>query len=465
LILEKDGCDDDTVQGTMGNSVGSTGSISSSGSERKSSNLKGLTQSSNPVDAELEIPTRIRIDDEKDSSRNFELPNELISPDSLALEKVMDYLDTKSLKACRQVDGNWEEAARRVLMKRQKLNIVEFLTKTKKTEQERVQLYRSWTVEYNPPRRQKRVSKKFLQEWGEAVKCLTLTGLSLDLKCMAWIRNILSTWCPNLTELCLEFGMLKREKRSLPRRRKSVDDKQVEDFSHYLNMDNSDELRNVLLWKKQHTFAPYPILPNLHTLRVGKKSNKISSYLAIIIILSSPNLRHLFLSELRCDRPWEWKSFRIIDYLSRRPDITLKLESFAWQDANERFGPFEKYNSTYILYLFDNWEEEMKKFAAQSRIRNNLPLIQFGDKLKSLHWDVLHVYRRKLLLPGILEQVAGNIRKLDLRKAPRLRHLPEPTLEPMTREQYEAYLTTQSRHIVISVICKLPDSQRCLLFR
>jgi hypothetical protein len=423
----------------MENSIGRTGtdSTSSSGTKGLSPKQNRLSQSSilHPLDSGIEI-RRVDDDDDKAIIRGgvVELPCELIHPYSLVLEKVMSFLDTKSLKTCRQVDRNWEKAAQRVLVKSQKLNVVEFLNKTKKKEHERVQLYSSWTV--NPQYRRRTLPKHFLRKWGKVVKCLTLTNLSLDSKCMAWIRKIVSIWCPNVNELCLEVGSL--ERRWLYKM-KNVNDKEVRDFRLYIHY-MKDSLRDVLVSKKQHTFAPYPTLPNLHTLRVGKKSNEISSCLAINIILSSPNLKHLFLSELQLESRLEETTtgFRILEYLSRRPDITMKLETFAWQDANECFKLNDKYTTHSTTFLFDEWEWSMNRFADGSRIRNsNLPLIRFGDKLTTLHWDVLHVHKGSLLLPGILEQVAGNVRKLDLRKAPRLHHpprLPHPAFEPTTRK-------------------------------
>jgi hypothetical protein len=275
----------------MENSIGRTGtdSTSSSGTKGLSPKQNRLSQSSilHPLDSGIEI-RRVDDDDDKAIIRGgvVELPCELIHPYSLVLEKVMSFLDTKSLKTCRQVNGNWAKAAQRVLVKSQKLNVVEFQNKTKKKEQERVELYSSWTVEYNPQHRRK-LPKKFLRKWGKVVKCLTLTNLSLDLKCMAWIRKIVSIWCPNLTELCLQVGSLERGELH---KMKHVNDKEVRDFRLYIH-DMNDSLRDVLVSKKkQHTFAPYPTLLNLHTLRVGKKSNKISSCLAINIILSCPNL-------------------------------------------------------------------------------------------------------------------------------------------------------------------------------
>jgi hypothetical protein len=447
-------------------SIGRTGtdSTSSSGTKGLSPKQNRLSQSSilHPLDSGIEI-RRVDDDDDKAIIRGgvVELPCELIHPYSLVLEKVMSFLDTKSLKTCRQVDRNWEKAAQRVLVKSQKLNVVEFLNKTKKKEHERVQLYSSWTV--NPQYRRRTLPKTFLRKWGKAVKCLTLTNLSLDLKCMAWIRKIVSIWCTNLTELCLEVGSL--ERRWLYKM-KNVNDKEVRDFRLYIHEMN-DSLRDVLVSKKkQHTFAPYPTLPNLHTLRVGKKSNKISSCLAINIILSCPNLKHLFLSELQRESQSAETTTgcTIIEYLSRRPDITMKLETFAWQDANECFKR-DKYTTHSPTFLFDEWEWIMNRFADESRIRNNnLSLIRFGDKLTTLQWDVLHVYNGSLLLPGILEQVAGNVRKLDLRKAPRLHHpprLPHPALEldHPTRKQKKLWHYLQ---IELAVI-KWRDRQRVVV--
>jgi hypothetical protein len=394
-------------------------------------------------------------------SRDPPPPCELISFRSLVLDIVMDYLDDKSLKNCRQVCKSWEEAARSALMKRCDLNVQKFYNNVEPSERNRVELYTSWILDYNiynyggswfpydesvfpqpeaEPSQLEITWKEFLPKWGAVAKSLALTGLILDEDCLKWIRNLLCVWCPNVAELSLEFtdGQYKRKRKRVIQ--------ELKDFQQYL--DDRDEVEFEKIWtaKDDHAFTPYPILPNVQSLRVGKRADQMTSFFSINVLLSCPNLKHLFVSEVssfgdpeedcHCadsdeeDSDVDYdddylyvdkeevddnKGFRIIHFLSQRPEITLKLETFKWQDSAGHCSA--SYHNDYSLYM--EWEKVVRKFAARSRNRQNpsLPILQFGDALKSLHWNVLELDKEwNRLIPGVLEQVAGNLRTLDLRR-------------------------------------------------
>jgi hypothetical protein len=410
------------------------------------------------------------IDEEKDSSvgklarmsstSNVNVsrpPCELISFGSLVLDIVMDYLDEKSLKNCRQVCKSWEEAARRALMKRCDLNVQKFYNNVEPSGRNRVELYTSWILDYvswfpydesvfpepeAEPSQQEITWKAFLPKWGAVPKSLALTGLTLDEGCLKWIRNLLCVWCPNVAELSLQFrdgGNERKTERVI---------QELKDFQQYL--DERDEVEFEKIWtaKDDHAFTPYPVLPNIRSLRVGKRADQMTSFFSINVLLSCPNLKHLFVSEVSsfgdskedCDcedsdvdsdeycysddeegyddeeEVDENEGFRIIHFLSQRPEITLKLETFKWQDSAGHCSAFY-HNDDDSLYL--EWGNVVREFAARSRNRQNpsLPILQFGDALKSLHWNVLELNAEwNLLIPGVLEQFAGNLRTLDLRR-------------------------------------------------
>jgi hypothetical protein len=101
--------------------------------------------------------------------------------------------------------------------------------------------------------------------------------------------------------------------------------------------------------------------------------------------------------------------FRILDFLSQRPDITIKLETFELQDDN----PEDCCWSSSPVVRFAREVEQIVYNSRWSRITK--PFLQFGDSLKSLHWNVLHsIHGTNLLLfSGVLDEVAGSLRKLD----------------------------------------------------
>jgi hypothetical protein len=380
--------------------------------------LKRLAQTVTPFQAEVKL-TRLEDEEaEKVTKMSVIPPNELIGLGSPVLDTLMGYLDEKSLKNCREVCKSWEDAARRALMKQCGLNVEAFFKSVRPSEQNRVELYSSWILEYNlslaGSKRKLRTRANLLRKWGKGAKSLTLTGLTLDADCRKWIRKLLTEWCPNVVELNLQFedGQDVRDSNKL--------DKEINDFRKYLDDMDGVKFKEIVMANRDHRFAPYPIFPNIQSLRVGKMSNRMTSFLTINILMSCPNLKHLFVSE---QRTIAFESYldveyfietmdgkggcRILHFLSKRPDITTKLETFEWQDDNAD-GCSSSPSTFHHIELICSERERNARLPK--------PFLQFGNNLTSLHWNVLELRPDgELLFPGVLEQVAGNLRKLDLR--------------------------------------------------
>jgi hypothetical protein len=362
-----------------------------------------------------------RIEDEEAEEatrKSFRPPNELIGLGSPVLDILMGYLDEKSLKNCRQVCKSWKDAARRALMKQCGLNVEAFFKSVRPSEHNQVELYSSWILKYRSPAGSKRKLRtraraNLLRKWGKGAKSLTLTGLTLDADCRKWIRRLLCVWCPNVVDLTLQWFEDGREISTVPLQ-------DIQDFRTYLDDRDTVKFEQILMAKEEdHAFAPYPVLPNIQSLRVGKMSNEMTSFFSINVLLSCPNVKQLFVSEQRLfDEPEDPFDVSlngvaagdciILNFLSKRPNITTKLETFEWQDDNEiDCWPIQTKG------VYSKLERQMKKCSPNAVPR---PFLQFGDNLKSLHWNVLHIRSSGMpLFPGVLEQVAGNLRKLDLR--------------------------------------------------
>jgi hypothetical protein len=400
-----------------------------------STKLKRVAQT-NAADINLK-----RIEDNEEVTKMIVLPpNELIAFGSPVLDILMGLLNKNSLKKCRGVCKSWEDAARRALMKQQcGLKLEAFLmNNVRRSEKYRVELFSSWILKYTPndnessswkdllmcfqpPTSQQKIRwTKFLSRWGNVAKSLTLTGLTLDKECLVWIRKLLCEWCPNLAELNLQFED-GREMKQITQRKIH---QEIEDFRRYL--DDRDEVKFEQIWTatENHAFAPYPVLPNIRSLRVGKQSKRMTSFLSINVILSCPNLKHLFVSEQSVLRSEDYASItlhgavndgkggcRMLDFLSKRPEITIKLITFGWQDEDELA------DHCYSYYGSDRYiSESLQKMNNSILAALPRPFLQFGESLKSLHWNVLHsIDGTNLLFSGVLDEVAGSLRKLDLR--------------------------------------------------
>jgi hypothetical protein len=370
--------------------------------------------------------------DEEVAKMSILPPNELIGLGSPILDIVMGYLDVNSLKKCRGVCKSWEDAARRALMMKCGLNVLKFFKSSdamrcslyvdtlfrtvRPSEQNRVELYSSWILEYNLSlagsnrKLRTRARTNFLEKWGKGAKSLTLTRLTLDADCLLWIRRLLTEWCPNVAELNLGFKDDQYPAEYFPSH------EEIDDFRKYLEDGDGVELMQILMGTEDHPFAPYPAFPKIQSLRVGKMSNRMTSFLTINILMSCPNLKHLFVSEQRTIALESYLDVlyfieaadgkggcRILHFLSKRPDITTKLETFEWQDDNA--DGCSSSSSTFDAELITCSERE------------GMPFLQFGNNLTSLHWNVLDSRDGvSMLFPGVLEQVAGNLRKLDLRE-------------------------------------------------
>jgi hypothetical protein len=326
------------------------------------------------------------------------------------LENVMSFLDTPTLKTCRTVNKNWEESARKVLMKRSFLNIVKW--KGSSSEDSRLQQYSSWIVDYGKAEKENSIDvvSDHLRKWGESVKSLYITELPIDLRWNVWIRNVLTTWCPNVVAICLKFNkftmalmnwepsaLLLGEWNAFRQSLESVESQ--EEFR--LKLQTSRARRNI------HKFQPISTLPNIQRIRL-ESCDGMACPFAFNVIQSCVNLKHLYINlEILDKKMLIGREFEILKYLAVRPEITKKLEVFEWTVVNVGYG-FER-----NLYL-----ESHRQLVRFVTANDDIPPMQFGARLKSLHWDVLHVDRDGgRLLPGILEKVAGNLRKLCSRKA------------------------------------------------
>jgi hypothetical protein len=392
----------------------------------------------------------MEIDDDvmEDVNVNMTLPNELICLGSPVLDLVMSFLDKDSLKTCRQVCGSWEDAARRSLMKLTDLKVFEFFNNVSQSDYQRVELFSSWILEYN---NNNKAAEGFLQDWGKGANCLTLKGLDLDEdgNCLAWIRNVLSSWCPNVRELRLVFashGSWTRPRRrptnavrvlvplhELMRNLKQYHEtcrtrSAIETLRAMQSTKDDDDDDN----DDDEGSSSWPTLPKLQSLRVQMNtaagcggggiippliSSRRSADLCNNIISASPNLKHLFVSEMNGSRLWIGSEdprdltagFGTIHFLSTRPDITMKLETFEWQNDILTGGCSSS--------VYTAWEKDMIHFAYGPLMKPmEMPILKFGSKLKSLHWNVFYCDPNKgPAFPGVLEQVTGNLRKLDLR--------------------------------------------------
>jgi hypothetical protein len=361
-------------------------------------------------DSDSTVKRRKRTDTDYESSKVC-LSLDDVCAGSLILEQVLSHLDIPSLKRCRRVCKTWdEEGARKLLMKERYLNIESFL-KACGTDEElysRVGLYSSWKVNFDYVKLSPR--KKELQDWGKVVKSLYLSELFLDSQCISLVRNMLSKWFPNVVEVRLGF----KDHRCQPTNLKT-NYKELDEFRRSLESQESrEEFQSLLAANKNHTFQPFPTLSNVKTVRLEKKCGVMASHFGFNLVTSCPNLRHLFLLELE-PSPWELKlnssAFGILKYLANRPDITGKLETFEWQVATghgqECFVP--------ELNFYNEKDRQPVQFVTGNE---ELPCMQFGENLKVLRWDVLHVDVKGKILPGVLpEKVARNLRKLSTRKA------------------------------------------------
>jgi hypothetical protein len=136
---------------------------------------------------------------------------------------------------------------------------------------------------------------------------------------------------------------------------------------------------------KKHTFQPFPQLPNLKTISLGIVCGRADSLFAFNVITSCPNLKHLFLNGINHRRENVKESgFRILKYLSRRPDITRKLESLSCKvnmghepESYSRYGR----EANQVRVFYPEQERQPVRLLTDSKKRA-IPPMQFSDKLK-----------------------------------------------------------------------------------
>jgi hypothetical protein len=315
------------------------------------------------------------------------------------LENVMGFLDTRTLKICRTVSKNWEETARKVLMKRSFLNITRWTGSVKS----RMQQYSSWIVDYEIAEKTFGVSDH-LRKWGESVKSLYIKGLTDDLRWSLWIRNVLTSWCPNVVAIRLEFALTQRKPSAAMINEWNAFRQSLE------STESREEFRLMLQTKRtrrSYTFQYFQTIPNLPKIQSIRlqRCDGMACQFAFNLIQSCGNLKFLFINlEILDSKILDGSEFEILKYLAVRPDITKKLDAFEWTYG---YG-FER----------NLYQESQRQLVSLITANPDIPPMEFGSRLKSLHWDVLHVDRNGgQLLPGILEKVAGNLRKLGSRTA------------------------------------------------
>jgi hypothetical protein len=376
----------------------------------------------------------------------------------IILENIFSFLDTPSLKECRCVSRKWADISLPLLMERSYFNINSFFNNgcsgvmrgdvdvESDVLSRRAEIYSSWKLELYDDFGGKNIlgegMPNFPRRWGKRVKSLCLVDFDLNPSPVQWLVRLLSCWCPNLKAIHFHFLDPDAPKESDPAGR-----------SRCYGYDNSLKMyMGIVELHKDHILNPFPNLPNIQTISLGHDCDSSNSHLGIKLISSCPNLRHLYLHGLDHDRHSHMvyfrSGFRILEFLSRRPDITRKLETFHWkvnmghQEADDE----DCDRNSQSEYLYPEEERQPVRLLTDTLgdKKRDIPRMQFSDKLKSLHWDVLWVERVDELegddsggiglLPGTLDKtVAGSLRKLSTRKA-----VMDPTSFPDMKEDARA---------------------------
>jgi hypothetical protein len=343
-----------------------------------------------------------------------------ITTGSLILESILSFLDTPSLKSARLVSKKWDDACLPLLSKRTRLNIALFYESLYLTQEElipRATLYSSWKLTVEKGQNQ------FPSIYGAHVKSLFIINIDLNKACITWIRDLLSVWCPQLTKLHLHFLDVSR-RTDFQLNGNKVRSEESYGFAKSLKNDRSHKkFQATLDTIKNHSFLPFPVLPNLQTISVGVGCDRLNSLFAFNLICSCPNLKRLFFIGIHHHREDVRESgFRILEYLSRRPDITTKLEAFHLEVSMGRNPKRPEDGQVHHLYP-EQERQPVRLLTDTADKQRNIPPMQFSDKLKYLHWDVLWVGKIEGsgylgLLPGTMNKnIAGNLTRLSTRKA------------------------------------------------
>jgi hypothetical protein len=314
---------------------------------------------------------------------------------SNVLQHVFKYLSSQCLKTCRYINKEWELEARKALMDKCELDVDAWSSESIS----RIALFSSWKVRIHHAR-----SEEFwtavLQDRGREVISLHIVGLA-----PGWtnvVRRALTSSCPHLKEMRIGSG----DERSCP-----PEFVELEAFCRSLDRTASvADFKTALDNTNMPIFQPFLPIESIETVTMEWQSDcyRMPAFLPIVvfvIISSCPRLKHLSLLDLEpslMDNCLEDSRFGILMHLARHPAITRKLETLVWRMNNSHFHDMA------------TGREEETQVVRFITANPNLPHIQFGSCLKSLHWDVMHCDRTGgLLLPGILHQAAcSNLRTL-----------------------------------------------------
>jgi hypothetical protein len=330
---------------------------------------------------------------------------------SKVLENVFEYLDISSLKSCRQVNKDWEVMAREVMMKRCELDVNAW----RNINMARLEHFQSWKLDLNNRERNEDFWTSVLQNWGHEITYLRVLGITPGWTTI--VRGALETWCPNLKECRLSSG---------PEINCPEEFLELQAVCHNLDRTETVEDFNAALANTQlRMFEPFSTLKSIHTVTMewNHDYHRMPACLPIVIFLivkSCPRLKHLFLLDLEpslMDNCLEDSRFGILLHLARHPSITKRLETLVWRMKS-------------IRNLDLAWRREVETQIVRFVTGNpNIPRIQFGTCLKTLHWDTIHTDRNGgALLPDILSQsVARNLKTLSTSRiimdASRVMHL------------------------------------------
>jgi hypothetical protein len=318
-----------------------------------------------------------------------------VSRGSNVLQNVFKYLGSTCLKTCRHISKEWECEATKALMSKCELDVDAWSSESTS----RMALFSSWKVRIRQAR-----SEEFwtalLQDRGRGVTSLHIVGLAPGWTTV--VRRALTSCCPHLKEIRVGSG----EERSCP-----PEFVESEAFCHSLDRTASvEDFQTTLDNTDLPMFQPFPLLKSIETVTMEWNSDcyRMPAFLPIVvfmIISSCPRLKHLSLFDLEpsvIDNCLADSRFGILVHLARHPAITRQLETLAWRMNNSRF---------HDLATGREEETQVIRFITANP---NMPHIQFGSCLRSLHWDVMHFDGTGgLLLPGILHQAAAtNLRRL-----------------------------------------------------
>jgi hypothetical protein len=270
------------------------------------------------------------------------------------------------------------------LMKRSFLNIARWTGSYKS----RMQQYPNWIVDFGKAEKKSTGVSNHLRKWGERVKSLYIMGLTDDLRWSLWIRTLLTSWCPNVVAVRLGFTLTERKPSAAITSEWNAFRQSLE------STESREEFRLMLQTKRTRRshqfrhFQPIRKLPKLSLIRL-ERCDGMACHFAFNLIQSCENLKLLFINlEILDSKILDGREFEILKYLAVRPNITKKLEPFKWT---------LKYGFERNLY-----QESQRQLVSLVTSNDDIPPMEFGSRLNSLHWDVLHVDRDGgRLLPGI----------------------------------------------------------------